>query len=122
MGELDEQFKFEFFATSECIFNPAHASGYNGASVMAKTNTEDGKLALSSGKAAHVGLVKVVKPAGGKAKIVEVKILAGIPRGGEICAVDVEGHSMPVGGMSGMSAHRMQHMSQRTLQNVSAVL
>lgn len=101
LEELQSAFKSEFFATAECVFNPdANPSGYNAASTLAATCTEEGKLALSHSKAAHVALLKVSRD-GDRSKIVEVKMLTGSPRA-EMAAGNV-------GGLT-MNAFRMQQM------------
>merc|ERR1712079_245429 len=109
MGEeLQSDFCAELFATSDCIFNPeANQAGYNGANVLADVETEEAKLALAHSQAAHVALIKVARDiAGNGAKIVEVKMLRGMPRSGGVTACDVAGGSVPVRGMSAMNQFR----------------
>jgi len=78
--DLQNLFKTDFFATSECVYDPEHISGYNGANVLANVHTEDGKLALLHNQAAHVALLRISQDAhSGKASIAEVKLLHGIP-------------------------------------------
>jgi len=81
LEELQNTFRSEFFATSPCVFNAeANTTGYNGANKLADTQTEDGKLALSNKKAAHVAVLKVSKdPNTGKSKISEIHMLPGKP-------------------------------------------
>lgn len=106
--ELQSNYSAELFATSDCIFNPeANQAGYNGANVLADVATEEGKLALAHSQAAHVALIKVERDtASNSAKIVEVKMLRGMPRSGGIAACDVAGGLVPVRGMSAMNQFR----------------
>lgn len=109
LEELQSAFKSEFFATADCVFNPAaNPSGYNAANVLADTQTAEGAKALSHGKAAHVALLKVTKEAEtGRAKLAEVRILNAMPRA-EMVGGHGQPHGLPFG--SAMNIHRMQQM------------
>jgi len=62
MEDLQNKFKSDFFATSDCVFDPAaDLTGYNGASVLADVASDAGKLALPDKHAAHVALIHVSK-------------------------------------------------------------
>lgn len=108
LDELQNLFQSEFFATSECVYNPeANHSGYNAANVLGNTQTSDGNLALSHQKCAHVALLKVTRDGEtGNATIVEVKMLAGVP--GSELHIGCRAH--PGGGA--MNTLRMLRMQQ----------
>jgi len=110
MEDLQSKFKSDFFASSDCVFDPSvDLTGYNGASVLADVTSDTGRLALPHKHAAHVALLHVSK--GNKARIASVRILAGQPRPGEACEVgDSAGLAGPAG-MGAMRAVRRQHMS-----------
>lgn len=81
LEELQNDFRSEFFATSECIFDPeANPHGYNGASVMADRDTVDGTLALSNNMAAHVAALRVTRDGSGQSRVEEIRMLGGKPR------------------------------------------
>jgi len=110
MEDLQSKFKSDFFATSDCVFDPAaDLTGYNGASVLADVASDAGKLALPDKHAAHVALLHVSR--GSRARIASVRMLAGKPRPGEVCDIgDSAGLAGP-GGTSAMRAVRRQRMS-----------
>jgi hypothetical protein len=114
--ELQNDFPAEMFATSDCIFNPeANHGGYNGANILAEVRTEEGKLALCHSQAAHVALIKVVRDdASDGAKVVEVKMLRGMPKDG-ITTCDAEGGSVRGGVMSAMNQFRAQMGNRRNV-------
>merc|ERR1711920_472485 len=112
MGEdLQSNFKSDFFATSDCVFDPAgDPTGYNGANVLADVHTEAGKLALPNKHKAYVALLHVSKE--GKACIAGVRILAGKPQTGEVCEADSSADQPGAAGMSAMRALRRQQLSR----------
>merc|ERR1711920_553027 len=109
MGEdLQSNFKSDFFATSDCVFDPAgDPTGYNGANVLADVHTEAGKLALPNQHKAYVALLHVSKE--GKARIAGVRILAGKPQTGEVCQADASADQPGATGMGALRAVRRQH-------------
>lgn len=110
--ELQNIFKSDFFATSECVFNPdANPSGYNAANVLANTQTSDGKLALTNSKSAQVALLKVVQDREtSRSKIVDVLMLPGTPK------ASLQGDFPTRQGVSPMAAHRQSRMRQMPVQ------
>jgi len=113
MEDLQNKFKSDFFATSDCVFDPAaDLTGYNGASVLADVASDAGKLALPDKHAAHVALIHVSKES--KARVASVRMLAGRPRPGEVCDIDASAGFTGPGGMNAMRIVRRQCMSAST--------
>lgn len=84
LEDLENKFQVEFFATSDCVFNPQEdRTGYNSATVLADVRTEDGKLALPNRFMAHVALIQVSKAGTLTAQIVGCRILAATPVEGD---------------------------------------
>jgi len=112
LEELQNTFRSEFFATSSCVFNEgANTTGYNGANKLADTQTEDGKLALSNKKVAHVAVLKVsTDPNTGKSKISEIRMLPGKPQEDMLSLGSGQGHFG--GAANAMNAFRSQQMRQ----------
>jgi len=112
LEEMQNMFRSEFFATSPCVFNEeANTMGYNGANKLANTQTEDGKLALSNRKAAHVAVLKVSKdPDTGKSKISQIRMLPGKPQE-DMLSVGC-GQRRFGGAANAMNAFRSQQMRQ----------
>jgi len=104
--ELDNLFKTDLFATSDCVLGAEDYSHmYNGANLMADTRSAEGRLALSSKQAAYLALLQVSKE-GDTARIAEVKMLAGVPRDGGVEGRDTHGAAP-------MSAMRQQRRRMR---------
>lgn len=118
MEDLESKFQVEFFATSDCVFNPQEdRTGYNSATVLADVRTEDGKLALPNRAMAHVALIQVSKAGALTAQIVGCRILASVPFEGD----PGEGgpRRLAEGGRHGMPQQAVQEPEARTRRTPS---